>query len=78
MKDLVIKLKKSSQKNNKQDFLIILNDILNVVYNKYKDNSEKSGLLNKIFKDIESLMEIDDVVAVMDLVEYDLLTNFEC
>lgn len=78
MKDLIIELKKCSQKSNKQDFLIILNVILDKVYNKYKDNSEKMELLNGIIKDIGSLMEIDDVVAVIDLVEYELLTNFEC
>lgn len=78
MKDLILELKKCSQKSSKQDFLIVLNGILDKVYNKYKNNNEKKELLNRIFKDIESLMEVDDAVAVIDLVEYELVTNFKC
>ena len=77
MENLIVDLKKSVQISNKQEFLKNLFSILGEVYNKHKDDSEKNIMLNTIFNNIEKLVEIDDVVAVLDLVEYELLVNFK-
>lgn len=77
MENSIIELKECVQKNNKQEFLRLLYNILGEIYNNYKDDSEKNLILNRTFNSIEKLVEIDDIVAVLDLVEYELLVNFK-